>query len=125
MPGRDASQQEDAGADISEAASCGVAVNYFQPPSSACLPCIEQLQDGCCMALLACVNTTGCPGLLGCAQNPCDAGSATCLAACEAKWPQAVGAYLDLANCISGPVGACTLECSGLMLPVQVSPSDQ
>jgi hypothetical protein len=124
--GGDAAREGDAEAGITEAGSCGVAANYFQPPSPECLPCIEQLQDGCCMALLACVNdTTGCPALLTCAQNPCDAGSGTCLAACEAKWPQAVSAYLDLANCISGTSGTCTFACSGLMLPVQVSPSDQ
>jgi hypothetical protein len=118
-PGGDAGGGD--GPEDSEAATCAVAANYFQPANSRCLPCIEQLQDGCCMALLACASTAGCPPLLACAQQPCDAGSATCLAACEARWPKAVTAYEDLANCV---FASCNQQCMDLMLPTQVSSSD-
>jgi hypothetical protein len=110
-PQGDAAPQEDA-----EAGSCSIASTYFQPANGECLPCIESKT---CMALLACTSSVACQRLLLCAQDPCDAGSATCLAQCEANWPSGVSAYVDLANTISSN---CSPECP--MLPVDASQSD-
>jgi hypothetical protein len=115
-PGGDASS-EDAEVGTTEAGSCGVAVNYFQPPNPECLPsCIETV---CCMGFLACISSVACQNLLRCAQAPCDTGS--CLAMCEGHTDDTLAvvmAYDDLASCIASCNGLCPT------LPTQASPGD-